>query len=65
MWNDVDAPTAGFAQAVQTSRVELEYGLTDHWDIALYHVVEQDSGQPLHFDSWRMETRYRHGWRHT
>ena len=60
IWNDVDAPSAGgFDQAVVTPRVELEYGLTDHWDMALYHVFEQAPGEPMHFDSWRLETRYR------
>ena len=60
IWNDVDAPSAGgFDQAVVTPRFELEYGLTDHWDVALYHVFEQPPASPLHFDSWRLETRYR------
>ena len=60
IWNDVDAPKAGgFDQAVITPRVELEYGITDHWDMALYHVFEQAPGEPMHFDSWRLETRYR------
>jgi hypothetical protein len=60
LWNDVDAPSAGgFSAAPITTRVELEYGLTDHWDVALYHVFEQAPGEPFHFDSWRLETRYR------
>jgi hypothetical protein len=60
IWNDVDSPrTGGFDRAVLTNRIELEYGLTDHWDAALYHVFEQAPGQPFHFDSWRLETRYR------
>jgi hypothetical protein len=60
IWNDVDAPTAGgFDQAVLTSRVELEYGITDHWDFALYHVFEQAPGESFKFDSWRLESRYR------
>src|SRR5438270_12428301 len=60
IWNDVDAPSAGgFDQATVTPRFELEYGLTDHWDMALYHVLEQQPASPLHFDSWRLETRYR------
>src|SRR5262252_9664123 len=60
LWNDVDAPkTGGFDQAVLTHRLELEYGLTDHWDMALYHVFESAPGEPFHFDSWRLETRYR------
>jgi hypothetical protein len=46
---------------VVTTRVELEYGLTDHWDLALYHVFEQGGPDhaPLRLDSWRVETRYR------
>jgi hypothetical protein len=60
VWNDVDAPSeGGFAVAPITTRVELEYGLTDHWDVALYHVFEQVPGEGFHFDSWRLETRYR------
>jgi len=60
VWNDVDAPAAGgFAQAVLTPGIELKYGLTDHWDMALYHVFQQDQSSPLHCDSWRLETRYR------
>ena len=60
LWNDVSAPVAGgFDQASTLQRIELEYGLTDHWDLALYHVFGQDPGASLRFDSWRLETRYR------
>src|SRR3954469_13073187 len=59
LWNDIDAPAAGFDAAAITHRVELEYGITDHWDLALYHVFESAPGDSFHFDSWRLETRYR------
>jgi hypothetical protein len=60
IWNDIDAPKeGGFDQATTVHRVELEYGVTDHWDLALYHVFAQEPGLPLKFDSWRLETRYR------
>ena len=59
LWNDIDAPKAGFDAASTTHRFELEYGLTDRWDLALYHVLAQAPGEALHFDSWRMETRLR------
>jgi hypothetical protein len=60
LWNDVEAPKdGGFDAAATTQRVELEYGLTDHWDMALYHVFAQQPGAGFHFDSWRLETRYR------
>jgi hypothetical protein len=60
IWNDIEAPVAGgFDQATTVNRIELEYGLTDHWDLALYHVFEQAPGEAFRFDSWRLETRYR------
>jgi len=61
LWNDIDAPNAGgFAAASTLHRVELEYGLTDHWDLSLYHVFATDSpDRAFRFDSWRAETRYR------
>jgi hypothetical protein len=60
IWNEVEAPKdGGFDQATTVHRIELEYGLTDHWDLALYHVFEQKPGPSFKFDSWRLETRYR------
>lgn len=60
LWNDVRAPKAGgFDKAAVEHRIELEYGITDHWDLALYHVFVQGSGEAFHFDAWRAETRYR------
>ena len=64
VWNEIAAPRSAFADAVITHKIELEYGITDRWDLALYHVFKQggpsgseDAG--FHFDSWRLETRYR------
>jgi len=60
IWNDIEAPKdGGFDAASSVLRVELEYGLTDHWDISLYHVFAQQPGESFKFDSWRLETRYR------
>lgn len=43
--------------------LELEHGLTDHWDVALYHVFEQVSGggidTGLALAELKLETRYR------
>ncbi|MBS1122293.1 MAG: hypothetical protein H6Q90_4521 [Deltaproteobacteria bacterium] len=44
--------------------VEIEHGLTDKWDIALYSVFEQIAGdamtaEPFHFAELKLETRYR------
>ena len=59
LWNDIYAPKAGFDLASTEHRFELEYGLTDRWDLSIYHVLAQAPGEGLHFDSWRVETRYR------
>jgi hypothetical protein len=69
LWNDVEAPKGtgtSFSDSVITHRIELEYGITDRWDSALYHVFQQGGPQSadpqdraFHFDSWRLETRYR------
>ena len=61
LWNDVLPPyTSGGATVGQriVQRVELEYGVTDHLDVSLYHVfvwAPEASG----FDGWRLEGRYR------
>ncbi len=61
LWNEIEPPRGDLSAALITTRVEFEYGLTDHWDISLYHVFEQ--GGPDHaslrFNSWRVESRYR------
>lgn len=52
------------AQTIQHI-VELEHGITDHWDIALYNVFEQTAGggavmaEPYHYSETKLETRYR------
>lgn len=59
IWNELESPQTGIADSLITNRIELEYGLTDHWDLALYHVFQQGPGSGFHLDSWRLETRYR------
>ncbi len=46
--------------------LEIEHGLTDHWDAALYWVFAQSAsnmpgieGEAFHFDELKLETRYR------
>ena len=56
-WDD------GSAEHYQLA-LELEHGITDRWDIALYHVFEQSSGLPtdavpLHLAEIKLESRYR------
>ena len=62
IWNDLIIPKDSFAGTVAKPRIELEVGLTDHWDLALYHVFEsrlEDGKSSFALDSWRLESRYR------
>ncbi|MBS2021968.1 MAG: hypothetical protein JST92_06125, partial [Deltaproteobacteria bacterium] len=62
IWNELDIPRGHASDIALTQRIELEYGITDHWDVALYHVfADQGSGESrtYGFDSWRLEQRYR------
>ncbi len=48
-------------------QLELEHGLTERWDVSLYHVFEQstgdgtvvDPGEALHLSEIKLRTRYR------
>jgi hypothetical protein len=47
-------------------QLELEYGITDRWDISVYHVLDQAAGfatpeenEPLHYSELKLRTRYR------
>jgi len=58
----VSAETQSFSTAAVSTlfehRIELEYGLTDRWDLSLYQVFQQPSQEALVYDSIRLETRY-------
>ncbi len=46
-------------------QVEVEHGITNRWDVSLYHVFKQSTGPApgddvaLHFDEVKLRTRYR------
>lgn len=48
-------------------QLAIEHGITDRWDVSLFHVFEQetgsgtlaDRGEPLHFAELELRTRYR------
>jgi hypothetical protein len=52
------APRAGGVN-LWRHQLELETGLTDHWDVALYNIVVQPRGEPLQYEATKLETRYR------
>jgi hypothetical protein len=40
-------------------QVELETGLTDRWDVAVYNIARQLQGKDLEYEALKLETRYR------
>lgn len=42
-----------------TQQVELEYGITDHFDAALYEVYEQPAGGAMRYAGYKIRLRYR------
>ncbi len=42
-------------------QVEIEYGITDHWDVAMYQVADQAAGESLDYAGMKIESRYRFG----
>jgi hypothetical protein len=42
-------------------RLEVEQGLTDHWDISVYQIFKQDEGESFKWDAVQLRTRYRIG----
>ncbi len=42
-------------------QLELEYGITGRWDIALYQVLNQADGESLKYGGFKVRTRYRFG----
>jgi hypothetical protein len=67
IWSDFE--TADLSNPSQTTLLEeyaeIEYGLTNHWDVSLYGVLQQAPPEspgipsPLVFDRFQVETRYR------
>lgn len=40
-------------------QVELETGITDRWDVAVYNIARQIQGKELEYEALKLETRYR------
>ncbi len=54
-----DAPRDGSEPSLWRHQVELETGITDRWDVALYNIARQVKGQDLEYEALKVETRYR------
>ncbi|APF18025.1 hypothetical protein [Caldithrix abyssi] len=42
-------------------RVEVEHGLTDHWDFSVYQIFSQWEGEAFQWEAVQFRTRYRFG----
>jgi hypothetical protein len=40
-------------------KLEIEHGITDHWDMAMYTIFQQSTDSSLGLDAVHLETRYR------
>ncbi len=49
---------ASGAERYWRHQLELETGITDRWDVALYGVARQIVGSPLEFEAVKLESRY-------
>src|SRR5436309_2948127 len=64
LWNEQDRPDFGSAATGLQFQLEIEYGITDRWDIALYQILSQPpptmtTPGVLAYDATKIETRYR------
>jgi hypothetical protein len=53
------APEAGEGVQLWEHQLELETGLTERWDLALYNVFQQAQGGPFQYQATKLESRYR------
>jgi len=57
---DYKAPDWGDKSTSQwTHQLELEYGIIDHWDVALYQVFSQNNADGYKYDQMKFRMRYR------
>ena len=57
---DYRAPDWGDKSTANWShQIELEYGITDHWDLALYQVFSQPNSGSYRYSEMKFRTRYR------
>lgn len=54
-----DPPGGGASGRLWRHQVELEYGVTDRWDVALYNVFRRPHGGDTEYEAAKLETRYR------
>lgn len=59
LWTTLSQPRPGAALQAWTHELELETGITDRWDIALYNDFQRAQGGSLRYQAVKVESRYR------
>lgn len=59
LWSGFHQPKAGQGPQYWVHQLELETGLTDHWDIALYNIFRYQQGDTTRYQATKVESRYR------
>jgi hypothetical protein len=60
LWSTLHQASKNGAEAqLWRHQVELETGITTHWDVALYNVFDAVQGQSTQYQATKIETRYR------
>lgn len=54
-----DPPAGSASPRLWRHQIELEYGLTDRWDVSLYNVLRRPHGGELEYEAVKVRTRYR------
>ncbi len=59
LWSTLQQPPSRGGVQSWVHQLELETGLTDSWDVALYNVFEYQQGDVLRYQALKVESRYR------
>ncbi len=59
IWSTLQQPPRQGGVQSWVHQLELETGLTDRWDVALYNVFEYQQGDVLRYQALKVESRYR------
>ncbi len=59
LWTTLQQPRSGQGPQFWVHQLELETGLTDHWDVALYNIFIYEQGDTTRYQATKVETRYR------
>jgi hypothetical protein len=59
LWGDLYDPPGSAGGRSYRYQAEIEYGITDRWDLALYNVFRQPHGDSFEYEALKLESRYR------